>query len=486
MKTNFSSLQGLCLALVCLVLWSCQPNEPTKTVENQPLPDLINPPIPEMVAEFHEKEFQIEKGLTWTFSNGTRIKIPADALVDKEGNPLKGKASLQFRDYHDAVDVFLSGIPMGYDDGKGEKGNMETAGMFELRAKVNGKDAFMKQGEKMDIRLASDVGDIGYNSYYLNEETRQWEYLEANEAKVNTQKVNLKKTVNELRPERVFPLDRKYFALDYHALLDEYFNNKRKDFDDGLMKDQLGKYGLAWLDAQSWDGVVYNGQKQPASLMVWKKLTKTAIPSWVQNGTCEFFNTGGNKYEMKIMNKDETDSTLIKVELVMPVSYLFKLPPEEWANNYQAAFAKFKKEENRMKLMSDFTRSLEAQEFGIYNYDRIMKEDEALILAANFDFKTQFDKNISQPDVYYIPSSERALVKYPEYQWNDFPLMPDDKGLLFSLLPGNKVAVYAQPKYSKIDFDKLRKQETPTYDFEMVTVLNDIKSPADLKKALLN
>ncbi len=475
----------LCLFITVLFM-NCNTTPDVVEVETIPEKPLIQPPIQELISEFEEKEFTIEKGLTWNFKNGTRIKIPANALVDENGNSLKGKATLKFRDYHDAVDVFLSGIPMGYNDGKGEKGNMETAGMFEMRAEVNGKNVALKNDVTVDVRLASHVGDKGYNSYYLNEEARQWEYLAENKAQKNTRKVNLKKQVEELRPEMVFPLDRKYFALDYRVLLDEYFSHKRKQFNDDLMQQKLKEYGLAWLDADSRDGVEYNGKKMPAALMVWKKISKEKIPSWVKNSKCTFLPKGNNQYIMRIEPQGKSYTTDVVVEMVMPVNYLFKLPPEEWANNYQVAFAKFKKEENRMALLSDFTRSLEANSFGIYNYDRIMKEDEAVLLAANFDFKEKFDETISQPDVYYIPGSERALVKYPQYQWKEFPLMPDEKGLLFSLLPGNKLAIYSNKKYAKIDFQKLRNHTTPSHHFDMVTIVENITSVKDIKNALLN
>lgn len=485
MKTLRYVLPLAGLGLVCLAVFFMMKNNDQKTPEIIES-ELIQPPIPALTPQFVEKEFNVEEGVIWNFPNSTQIRIPANALMDKDSNDLKGKATLKFRDYHNAVDVFLSGIPMNYSDSSGITGNMQTAGMFEVRVEVDGKEAFLKEGKNVRIELASQVPDKGYNSYFLDEEAKEWTYLEPNKAQRNKKKITQKKVVEELRPGIPFPLSRKYFALDYWVLKDAYFKDDKKKFDDVLLKQQLEAYGLDWLNSESLDGVDYNGKKKPAALMVWKKISNYDLPRWVENSTTHFTKMGGNRYNMRIKSEEGKDSTDVLVELVMPINYLFKLPPEEWANDYQAAFSKFKKEEKRLAVMSDFMRNLDVNNFGIYNYDIIMKEDEALQVSAGFNFKEKFDENVSAPDVYYVPGTGRAVVKYPQYQWKDFPLMPDEKGMMFSLLPGNKLAIYDRKEYGNIDFKKLKKEEKPSFEFDMVTVIENITSAKDLEKVLLN
>ncbi len=467
------------LSYCCITGCAIKENTIVEKVE----PPLIQPPIPSLVQAFETREFDVAKGVVWRFANGTKITIPPNALIRPDSTVHIGKAIVKFRDYHTASDVFLSGIPMNYAEDGRESGNMQTAGMFELRVEAEGQPLLLNDGEKAKVQLATQIGGKGYDAYYLDEAEKKWTYLEPNKARVNQKKKQLRKVVEEIRPGIPFPLNRQYFTLDYNTLRDIYFKDNLKLFDDVLLKQQLESYGLDWLNSESFDGVVYNGVKKPAALMVWKRVGQDEFPDFVENSQSKFFPIGNNQYQMRIINKENTDSVDLKVELVMPLKYLFQLSPEEWANDYQLALNKFKKEEKRMKLMSDFMRNLDVSNFGIYNYDRIMKEDEAVLLLAQFDFRQQFDENVSQPDIYYVPGTGRAVVKYPQSQWDEFPLMPDKQGLLFSLLPDNELVVYDRTSYAKIDFEPLRGKDSPSYKFEM-KYLKKIKTHEDIAKVL--
>ncbi len=474
MKRN-QIILGVAVILCAVFLASCTKETEALSQEEKPL---INPPIPGLEKAFTDKEFDISKGLTWNLKNGGSITVPKNAFKLTTGDPASGKATLRFREYHDAAEVYLSGIPMGY---KG--GTFETAGMFEIRAEQEGQTLELQEEKRINIDLASRVGDKGFNSYALDEELGQWVDEKENNAKKNVNKRRLASKVEDLRPGRKFPLDRKYFALDYNMLMDVYFNHKSKNFNEPLLQEKLKGYGIAWLHSKSYDGVEYAGKPSPASTMVWRKISKADFPSWVKDSECFFEQKNGNTYRMRIKHKNKKDSLDFTVQCIMPLKHLFSLPPEEWANDYKAAFAKFSKEEKRMKLMYDFTRSLELNELGIYNYDRIFKEDDKLLLAASFQYETEFDERVSQPDIVYVPGNKRAVFTYPEYQWEQFPFMPDDNGILFSILPGNILAIYDTKAYKKVDTEALRKQENPAFSFRLKT-LKKIESEEDMRKAL--
>lgn len=114
--------------------------------------------------------------------NGSTITIPPKAFVFCDGGEVAGDVDINFRDFHDNVDLMLSGIPMGYDSA-GTHYDFETAGMFELRGSQNGKPVCIRDGKAVGIDLKSHFG-TGFNNYALDEETGVWDYLEPSPAVV--------------------------------------------------------------------------------------------------------------------------------------------------------------------------------------------------------------------------------------------------------------------------------------------------------------
>ena len=62
-------------------------------------------------------------------------------------------------------------------DSLGQKFDFVSAGMFELQAKSNGNEVFIKGGGKIQIDFASYTNEAGFNVYTLNEETGAWSFI---------------------------------------------------------------------------------------------------------------------------------------------------------------------------------------------------------------------------------------------------------------------------------------------------------------------
>ena len=64
--------------------------------------------------------FNAEQGLQYQSpTTGTTVKIPANSLVDQDGQPVQGEAELFFREYRTIEEFLASGIPMHYSDSRG-------------------------------------------------------------------------------------------------------------------------------------------------------------------------------------------------------------------------------------------------------------------------------------------------------------------------------------------------------------------------------
>lgn len=136
----------------------------------------INPPIASINVPFSEYSFDAAKGDTIFYPSGSFICFPANAFVDASGNIINGIVSVNYREFVDPVDFFVSGIPMDYDSA-GIKYNFESAGMFEINAYKDKIAVFVNQNAKPQINLSSKNKDPQQNVYFLDTVARDWKFI---------------------------------------------------------------------------------------------------------------------------------------------------------------------------------------------------------------------------------------------------------------------------------------------------------------------
>lgn len=136
----------------------------------------INPPSAKLVTPYSKYRINAEKGAELKHKDGSRISIPKHALVDKNGKQLVGEVTIEYKEMKDLGDVICNGIPMRYDSA-GKSYDLETAGMFDIRAYQNGEPVFIKPGEELSLHFASTNPEDRFNQYYLDTLKRNWVYL---------------------------------------------------------------------------------------------------------------------------------------------------------------------------------------------------------------------------------------------------------------------------------------------------------------------
>lgn len=164
------------LFLVSFYLVSCS-DEKKYTQE-------IAPPFKNVEVAYQQMEVDASEDKVLRLKNGSSISIPKNAFVDKNGNPVTGKVKLEYREFHSAADIIASGIPMIYEDEKGENKIMESGGMFEIKGKVNNEEVFISKGKELGVSMASAIpGEFDF--YYLEEEGKP-QQAEANLAFISS------------------------------------------------------------------------------------------------------------------------------------------------------------------------------------------------------------------------------------------------------------------------------------------------------------
>jgi hypothetical protein len=114
-----------------------------------------------------------KKGGVIQYPSGTLINIPAEAFVDKSGNPIKDTVDISYREMHKLSEIFVSGIPMTYDSA-GTEYHFESAGMTQIMAYKNGNPVFIGKDKAININMKSTSADPKFNLYYYDTIQNQW------------------------------------------------------------------------------------------------------------------------------------------------------------------------------------------------------------------------------------------------------------------------------------------------------------------------
>ncbi len=153
------------------------PVVPTEIMEPVESP-FIAPPVAELVEDYIIVDVDAERGGKFNLGS-SKIDVPPSVFIDKEGKKVKGTVQLKYREYKDKIDLLFSGIPMDYDTA-GTTMIFETGGMFELRGEQLGKEIFIAQDQTISVEMKGDDAP-GFNTYYLNEDSKKWDYIEPSE-----------------------------------------------------------------------------------------------------------------------------------------------------------------------------------------------------------------------------------------------------------------------------------------------------------------
>ncbi len=471
---------GISILLFWQIL-SCSPTTEMTTIS------FIDPPIPGLEKSYTLYQIDADQGGEIEHFSGTRIFIPACGLVREDGSRVSGNVMVKYREYHDDVDIFLSGIPMHYDTAGSVK-NLQSAGMFDLEITQNDQPLLLDSMHRAEVKMASHQPEEDYNFYWLDEENEGWAYLGTNKPEVNKEKETIRKKIRLLKETRKHPLGKKYFAFNYDAVLDIYLNNDWKKIRQERGKDRVKRkamaYGLSWSEIYNRKMITFRGNQHLAAMMVWKKHSRRPFPKWAKRTLpINLKKVRGNLYEMTLYDSKSESYHKTHIEAIMPLKTLFAFSPEYWENNYAEAMVQMAAEEERLKMEAEVFRTFQINQFGIYNWDRYLKQDNKILVNGHFDFDTLLNDKLNDPMVYYLTGA-RAVIKLPRDDWDMISLLPDSTGCFIAVLPDKKVARFSRERYRQLDFEGLGKQVRPDYTFDMEQVSTAINSAGDLKAIL--
>ena len=428
----------------------------------------IERPFPQLDVPFHKFPKIRNKAKTINLPTGTSIEIPANAFVDKDGNPVNGEVEIQYREMFNAAEIITSGLPMHVVDESGNVEWMQTAGMFEIKGFFQGEEVFIAPGKELTINMATEVKEE-YQFWELDAEANNWiekgisnpvaspmVTLENEETRsLNTQRKAIEKT----KPAPPVAFDKGKSSFD-------------ADIDFQKFPELKNMEGIIWQYAGT------DPEQDP------KKLKWVQEEEWLEinldeaNKANEYilsFVSDKNRYSIPVCpsqkGKDYDDAMAV-----------YNTRMASYKKELAAVTDKRRYANQQAKLMRTFT----VQEFGVYNCDRIYKMQKPIQVFADFDFGGLSDKLKSMVTVYLVSGDNRTVIYYPNGQWKNIRFDARDKNCFIAVLPNNKIATFSNKQF-KNNLNAIRSVEKgKPYTFEMNVESRPIETVADLQKQLIN
>jgi hypothetical protein len=397
----------------------------------------IRPPFKGVDIAFHSYTIDANKRSVIRTKTGTEITIPANSLTDADGNPISGKVNLRFREIHTPVEILASGIPMRYDSlGKGY--DFVSAGMFEIAAEQNDESLAIKEGQQINVSLASFKEGNDFSFYRLDTENGDWSNIGIAAADTNDEKA---KSLKAFKDNNLIAFD-----IDYSA------------------NPELGPFnGINWT---------YVGTDKKSNPLKNKWILKERWRTMRLSSQ----NKKTGAYTITLANSKKS------VAMEMAPYFLENQQQEMEAfasmvENYHTLVEQQKAEEGRIQLEADLTRSFPISEFGLYNWDKIDKiVQEEQLAVVNASFSVDGKPLEAKSQVYFINGKEKLLAR-ETLVWDKLVYQPKEKNWIVLVLPDNRAAVCGAGMFRRV------KDEAKAV-FELKTAPGKIRSVEDIKKLL--
>ncbi|MBA3970671.1 MAG: hypothetical protein H0X46_00725 [Bacteroidetes bacterium] len=464
----------------------------------------ISPPVKGLNIPYATFKVIAEKGGSLDFKTGSKIIIPKSAFADEKGNILKGEIELRYREFHDAADFFVSGIPMTYDSA-GVKYQFESAGMMEIVAFQNGKQVNMAPQKEIKVELASNYKGTEYNLYKLDTVANNWSCLGKDKLFVNkepngdehfTKGVIDVKTAVAATPEYK-ELDVKIVEVQTVKTTELAALPKPAAEPDKPQQIKKGKFTFnldvdpkEFPELSVYKGLLFEVGEENTNFnksmydITWDEATIKEGSKSGKNYNLTL-KKAAKKYDLIVYpvfeGKDydvamkDFQAKFEKYKTTLNKRIASEKKIEE---DYQARVAEYKRKQEEMiaraaKQANDQFKQMDSEEkvrrmfainsFGVYNCDNPSIYPKGVLCTANV--KSEKDKNLRCYQVYLVDKQKNGLFTYYKNPIMTFSFNPSstnmlwtvEDGVIYWLKPEQFAAIYEGRGYSNLKMNRVDK-----------------------------
>jgi hypothetical protein len=421
MKTFVSSLLLIIIAASCSTE-SGQLNNPITTLKEtvEVAEDLLSAFIvPVFDTKMETFSLNLSSAQTLLTSSGTRLHIPADAFViAATGVAVTGDVDVKFDEFHSQGEILSSGIPMVYKTRAGEEVNFESAGMFEIRASKGEEKLALAEGKEIKVELATEVAGA-FEFYQFNETSGNWELKDTECLPKKNPYIAEQQTEIDALEENLPPRPKKVVT---YKKGDRLFDVKRYGARQEIL-DQLN--GVFWKFTG--DSSQIDPSLNPQAFDKEYKFVK--LETIKESDVVEYaLSFTKNKETIKVRAVPVFQGKLLTRENKRMRKILDKI--EEMIDARVRA-------EKAMAREKSVLRTFNVDELAIYNYDRQMKDPEAVPFFAIITIDG------SEPSdgltVYLLPAEKAAVIRYPGPSYSNFRINPSENNRLVAITSDDQV-----------------------------------------------
>ena len=427
----------------------------------------ISPPLKNINIEYTIYKLSAEKGAVLDFKTGSKLIVPKSSFEDSNGKVLKGEIELRYREFHDAVDFFVSGIPMTYDSA-GVRYQFESAGMIELLAFQDGKQVNMAKGKSINIEMSSNYKGTEYNLYKLDTMHNNWSCLGkdkvvtktlnsktldiskeekspklmAIETKKEEVKMEKEKALSILptiapEPKKPIKVNKQKHTFDiavepkefpelaiYKGVLFE-IGEENKNFNASL-------YDITWDDANLKEGT----QKGKNYLLTLKKGTKkyelVVYPVFEgknYESAMKIYDEKFAKYNTTL-EKNKAEEKRIEEEYQTKLLALKKQQDEFMRKLKEEQANQFK----QMNTEDKVKRMFAINSFGVFNSDCPKQYPQGMLCTANL--VKEKNVNLLCYEIYLVDKARNSLFTYHKNPITQFSFNPQSTNILWTVEDG--------------------------------------------------
>ncbi|MFT6716111.1 MAG: hypothetical protein ACJA0Q_000740 [Saprospiraceae bacterium] len=365
-----------------------------KPVEKENLPEVtiaqnyVSPPF--SGVDIPRTYFDIDAGKDTVISfDQTKIRIPSCAFIDGQGEVVKGKVRLSYREASTRIAIMISGVPMQVEEGK--EGVLESVGMFEMLAYQQGELLKPNPNCGIDVAMKSNNKDDDYNLYSLDTVNKKWGEVAQKIPVIfpKSKTVDFQKLaaavgiVNPIKPLKANP---KLYQFNFKMDFSKY---PELNIFNGVKWEFVGRKKSENPEKNPWVKTAY-----------WNEME---IVKRKRNGV----------YKLKLTSNGKVFKTTVKPvfsgEDMEYAEFVYNEKYKKYRGFVQKKKAELARAKKRREVNELVTREITVQGFGWVNIDRVMKTEQ-LVLDLKFDDKNGESKKVSK--VFLVMEGINSVITY--------------------------------------------------------------------------